>query len=969
MSIPEPEIQALKDAVDLAGLIRSRGIKLSPRGRDLVGLCPFHADSSPSLVVTPSKNLWHCFSCGAGGDVIEFVRRMDGLDFPEAIERLQAEGPRRETTHREEIADGAAASSPSAAALFEAVIAHYRRTFKTDTTAQMYLQARRIAGGDIVERFGVGYADGSLLRILGAGQTKEAAATRAVLRTLGALRDTGREHLRGCVVFPLYDANGAPVSLYGRRIADRGKIEHVYLPGPRRGLFHPQAYRQPELVLCESVIDALSFYAHGIPNVSCAYGANGVTDEMITAMQAGGVRLVYIAFDADRAGDEGAERLAHRLRAEKIETRRVRFPLATDANDFVRAVSEPALALRELLREAEATGERIAATVTQPMPAMVATPSKQVRGAGESETVERDEIRIVYGERRYRVRGLFQNTSDHLLKINLRAERGECYHLDTFDILSARLRQAFIAQAAEELHVQADVLKLDLGRLLLRLEELQGERLRGTLAERKREIEISPERRERALACLRDPDLITNIVRDFETAGLIGERENALLGYLGALSRKTDSPLAIIIQSSSSAGKSALMEAILAFVPEEERIKFSMMTGQSLYYMQSRDLKHKIIAVSEEEGVERAKYAIKILQSEGRITIATTVKDPASGLPDTQEFLVEGPVMFLLTTTSVEIDEELQNRCLILMINESREQTARIQRMQREKRSLEGILSRRAGSNRSELHQDVQRMLRPLHVANRFSERIQFPDTRLRLRRDQEKFLTLIETIALLHQHQRKIHSARDSSGEFEYIEAEESDVALAAHLLGPVFGVSLDDLAPQTRRLLELIDAFVTERCSPENLERRQFRFTMRQLREYSGWGDTRLRKHMARLEELEYLLVHGGGRGQFIEYELCCDAQGASGDRFIPGIPAEFAEAIDPALRAFLSEFTPPDAEFTPPEGRFTPRTRPQNTPETPPSHGAPESQILRRNGRLAQDFAISGAASQKTHIKGEP
>ena len=176
----------------------------------------------------------------------------------------------------------------------------------------------------------------------------------------------------------------------------------------------------------------------------------------------------------------------------------------------------------------------------------------------------------------------------------------------------------------------------------------------------------------------------------------MGEETNKLLGYLAAVSRKLEEPLAVIIQSSSAAGKSSLMEAILAFVPEEDRVKYSAMTGQSLFYMGETDLQHKVLAIVEEQGAQRATYALKLLQSEGELTIASTGKDPQTGRLVTQEYRVEGPVMIFLTTTAIEIDEELLNRCLVLTVDEDREQTRAIHRLQRERQTLEGLLARHA---------------------------------------------------------------------------------------------------------------------------------------------------------------------------------------------------------------------------------------------------------------------------------
>ena len=241
---------------------------------------------------------------------------------------------------------------------------------------------------------------------------------------------------------------------------------------------------------------------------------------------------------------------------------------------------------------------------------------------------------------------------------------------------------------------------------------------------------------------------------------MVGEETNKLVGYLAAVSRKLEEPLAVLIQSSSAAGKSALMEAVLAFVPEEEKVKYSAMTGQSLFYMGDTNLKHKVLAVVEEEGAARASYALKLLQSEGELTIASTGKDPHTGKLVTHEYRVEGPTQLFLTTTASELDEELLNRCLVLTVDEDRAQTKAIHRLQREKRTLEGRMLKKEKEATLKLHKDAQRLLRPLHVVNPFAHQLTFPDEKTRARRDFPKYLTLIDAIALLHQYQRPVKTA-----------------------------------------------------------------------------------------------------------------------------------------------------------------------------------------------------------------
>jgi hypothetical protein len=307
------------------------------------------------------------------------------------------------------------------------------------------------------------------------------------------------------------------------------------------------------------------------------------------------------------------------------------------------------------------------------------------------------------------------------------------------------------------------------------------------------------------------------------------------------------------------------------------------MTGQSLFYMGETDLKHKILAIAEEEGAERASYALKLLQSEGRLTIASTGKDPHTGKLVTHEYHVKGPVMIFLTTTAIEVDEELLSRCIVLTVDEDREQTRAIHRLQRESQTLEGLLARRDADRIRELHRNAQRLLQPVLVANPYARELTFIDAATRTRRDHMKYLTLIRTIALLHQHQREQKTIVHNGETVEYIEVSKDDVALANQLAHEVLGRSLDELPPQTRRLLTLIDEMVSAECVRQAIDRADLRFTRRQIRQFTRWGNTQLKIHLHRLEELEYLLVHRGGRGQSFVYELLYDGASADGRRSV--------------------------------------------------------------------------------------
>ncbi len=352
-----------------------------------------------------------------------------------------------------------------------------------------------------------------------------------------------------------------------------------------------------------------------------------------------------------------------------------------------------------------------------------------------------------------------------------------------------------------------------------------------------------------------------------------------------ALAGDAHGGLAVLIQSTSAAGKSALMDAVVDLVPQEERVAYAAMAGQNLFYLGETDLRHKALAIAEEEGARHAAYALKLLQSQGALTIASTGKDPASGKLVTQDYTVEGPVALMLTTTAIDLDEELKNRCLVLTIDESREQTRAIHARQRYEETLEGLAASAGASAIRTLHHNAQRLLKPLKVVNPFAEALTFLDDKTRTRRDHRKYLGLIRAIALLHQYQRPVHTlARPGMAAIDYIEASLEDIAAANQLAHAVLGTTLDELPPQTRRLLHLVRDHVAARAAAEGVSQRDVRFTRRELREAVHWGDTQLKLHLSRLDALEYLLVRRDGT-RFV-YELAWDGEGESGEPFVMGL-----------------------------------------------------------------------------------
>ena len=659
--IPEAELDRIKREVSLQELVESKGVELKRHGADLLGLCPFHNDKSPSLVVSPAKNLWHCLgACRTGGSVVDWVMRAEGVSFRQAVELLRAKSPdlrassplaKASTMPRHEALIARDAGDDEA---LGQVAQYYHDTLLRSDEALGYLEKRGLRCEEAIKHFRLGFADRTLGYHLPEKNRRAGSELRGRMQKLGVLRPSGHEHLRGCVVVPIADAYGTVSNLYGRRIrcsqsAEGG--EHLYLPGPRRGLFNPGGLcGTRSVILCEALIDALTFWCAGLRKVTSAYGVNGFTDDLFKALQLSGIAQVYIAYDADEAGDSAAASLAVKLQAEGMSCWRVRFPPGHDANSFALASANAAESLVALVDDATWMGRepqsprgrmpRVAASpnssatakerpqevvaapdagpapVLMPTPAAAATPTPAPLGTPRpppspatapvsttpspakpsspppamtsapsppppptlarpqrasaletvAEQVSEGEVVFRFGERRWRVRGLLKNNTLESLKVNVQVSLGDAFHVDTLDLYAARHRGAFVSQAAEELALEDSVIKRDMGRVLLRLEDLHEQELLKGSEPAEQVATMTPEEREAALALLRDPRLLDRILEDFDTCGVVGERDNKLVGYLASVSRKLNKPLAVVVQSSSAAGKSALMDAVLAFV-------------------------------------------------------------------------------------------------------------------------------------------------------------------------------------------------------------------------------------------------------------------------------------------------------------------------------------------------------------------------------------------------------------------
>lgn len=511
------------------------------------------------------------------------------------------------------------------------------------------------------------------------------------------------------------------------------------------------------------------------------------------------------------------------------------------------------------------------------IPAQEPKPSVVLENSEQQIQELKDGLFIRYGERKYMIKGI--DASANRLKVNLKAVNQTRFHIDSIDLYTAKQRKAFAKETALLFHIESEITEQDLNRIIETTESY----IKNKKDNPVKDYVITDADREQALKFLKSPDIIKQILKDFEVIGYAGEETNKILGYLVAVSRKLDDPLSLLILARSAAGKSTLQDAILELVPDEDKVKYTRITANALFYTAEGTLDHKVIAIEEEEGCHDAAYSLRTMQTSKHLTSATTIKDPLTGEMKTKEYHTKINSALMYTTTNGSIDYETLNRFIITTIDESRKQTELIHDIQRQKDTLEGLFTDSDKGQVIKNHHNAQRLLRPLKVANPFAPYLTFANDRLRARRDHKKYLSLIKAIAFLHQYQREIKKAERHGKAVEYIEVTLNDISFANILAAEVLGRSLDELAPQSRNLLMQFKKMKTERLAQGE---QKIQVSRRQLREYTGWSDHQIRDHLQQLIDLEYVAIINGKNGFRFMYELIYDGEGDQGGKFIMGL-----------------------------------------------------------------------------------
>ncbi|MFC1617466.1 CHC2 zinc finger domain-containing protein [Candidatus Margulisiibacteriota bacterium] len=851
------KIQELKTSTNLLKVFESYGIKVIQKGKSHLAKCPFHKETKPSLSINEKAKLWQCFGCGEAGDVFQFIQKNEQCSFPEAVKKLAGIQNINSTDLKiipkniesvKRKSGTATADKINNQELMNRVMGFYHRIFKEQEKPKLYLKKRGINKEAIYEEYKLGYSDGTLLNSI----PKDNEIIDQ-LKEMGILLDNGtsttlsnhKERFLNCLVFPILDNEGNCVSFYGRNILPGARGSHFYLPGQRHGIFNLKRLKEKHpstIIITESIIDAFSFIEKEIKNVLAIYGTNGFTPEHLALLKELKPAEIILALDADTEGQKGAKRIINTLRAVpgfSFNCKIITFQNSQDANEYFSKNSK--------------------------------SDFYALLGKSKKKPKQDTNICIKY----FQVKHLEKKGARLNVTIKADIPDSNKFILDTFNLYSERDRIKLIDKAAELLSFNRDEIQDDFLNWIPIIEKKVQSDI-GTEAQSENVIQLNPEEEKEALEFLKSPNLLDQIVKDYEDAGYIGEEINKKIAYLVMTSRKMKNPLSLVIMSNSAAGKSSLQKATLEFCPESEAKHFTRLTQQSLYYLGEDSLKHRFLSIEEEEGSSEASYSLKVLLSAKSLNVVSTSQDPATGKRKADEYVTHGPVAVMVSTTSPELEAELASRTLIISIDESKNQTSLIHQSQRMARTFAGKELAFKKEKAMRRHRNLQLLLdNDISVINNFAHKLTFPSDRLRYRRGNEQYLDLIDIIAFLRQFQKVLRTG-EHIGKF--VEVDLEDIRLANEIFTQIMGFSIDELAPATRQLLIVI----VEYCAvKENLI-----FTRREIREQIKWGNTHLHNHLKKLIELDYVVSLNGSNGTLNHYKLVYEGNGKSDEKFIFGL-----------------------------------------------------------------------------------
>ena len=789
--------------------------------------CPFHDDKTPSFQVYPETGTWTCFSsnCSAGsGDQVDFIMWKEGITKHQAIlkaQELMGETGDPGLRKREPTPDKKPTQEltpDKRIQMLTEAFTHFARSLnKRPENAIKYLESRRLD----YKKLSIGFDAGTLHKI------KETTPEQKQLYLQAGLLKPdkfGREEsyytrFKGCIVFPLLDRSKNIVSMYGRHTE---KQEHHYLEGDHRGLYpgYPEA-ETTRLILTEAVIDAATLQQ--LPEITkdfsilALYGTNGFTGEHRNAiMQMKDLKEVILFFDGDKAGEEAVKSIAGQLKqiSEKLLISVVDTPEGEDINSLAQGHDS------EIFTHLLENRKPFFLSIENP-----SVENKKVQGSTSlnlpehhqsSELIIKPDC-LIYETDNLQITlwgGIEIHTVNRLrvtLHIKLKSNEYASFR-DTADLYSNGQSDRLIKQAAEKLEISSTVVseaitgltrELEIYRSLKREDKRKSEEVK----EKQGKDLFSHNQMQAAKEFLNSPDLTEKTHQLFGSLGLIGEQDSATLLFFIFLTRFFKNPLHAIVMGSTGSGKTYLLQGVAGTVPRQHIHVTTSLSENTLYYTPRDFLKHKILLQEDLDGAYSALLPLRELMSNQEISRFSTKTNSRTGDSKQVYLHVEGPVCVAGATTRDKIYEDNANRSFLIQVEETPSHERQV--LEYQGKLAAGLINFKRYDENINLLKACQLMIEPIEVIIPFAPKLELPPHVFKKMRTKNHYLTLIKSITLWNQHQRK--RVTDHDGNIFLLSTLE-DVEWANYLSRDVLLRKSDELSGKTRQFFESLKEYIKE-------------------------------------------------------------------------------------------------------------------------------------------------------------
>jgi len=862
------EINELKQQLPILEVAGRLGIQLGKNGKTH---CPFHDDKTPSLQFSKEKNIATCFSsrCNAGTmDIIGLTEKYLKVNTHEAILQLKEWAGSVAPTGKN--GKSTVGSEMERIALLTKAFQYYENGIRTSRKSKEYLESRGLIQ-TTPSRQGVetGFNSGNFHARANENLKATALKYGLIYESIG---NSGgySAFAKNSLVFPLKNKDKKIVSLYFRSLDEKAVSKHLYLKD-RKGLYpnYPKA-ETTKLILTEAIIDAATLLQ--LPEITneyeilACYGTNGLTDEHTEAVsQLQHLQEITFFFDGDPAGSAGVEKQSEKLKdlLPEVKLYQIETPENEDVNSLCVGHEEKAAALfkhllkdRKLLTSTEKKApEKPIPNPSKPTPQQ---PKAKVQTAN-FDTSNPNKLTYFTETAHYYVKGGLRHELDRLqISLMIEGNQNTSYsrYRNRLDLYENKQVERIAREAAEKLNGRADLIELDLHRLTDLLEDYRDSQMNNEQSG-KPKIILDNTVTSQCKTFLGKPDLIQRFNDLIGKAGVVGEEGNRVFLFCIAASCKMPDTLHALIQGSSGSGKTHLLVKISNFIPDEDVKRFTRVTDSSFYNYGMYDLKNKLICLEDLDGMkEEAQLAFRELQSREMLSSSTTGQDE-KGNNRAFEKIVYGPIASMACTTKGEIYEDNMNRCFLIAVDETKEQTQRIIQYQNKKAS--GKIDGEEEKKITEFIQNCLRMLKPCQVVNPYADKVQLPEEAHKIRRLNDLYQSFVKQMTLMNQYRRK----KDQKGR---LITEKEDLQVAAEIMFDSIVLKIDELDGSLRLFYEQLKEYIKGKGKSYE----SYSFGQREIRQALHISKSQLQRYIYDLLSLEYLHNAGGHANKGYRYKI---------------------------------------------------------------------------------------------------